>query len=161
MANYHIKVDDTHEFQISSEELSTQDILQKSDTLFNIIDEDSSYNALIISEDKESKTYKVKVNDSYFRVFINNELDALIQDLGFDISSDALVSQIDAPMPGMVLDVKVKEGQQVQENEPLLILEAMKMENILSSPRDGIIKSVEVKQGDAVNKGQVLLHFED
>ena len=66
---------------------------------------------------------------------------------------------IKAPMPGLILEINVKVGQEVKEDEPLLILEAMKMENIITSPRDGIIKSISVNKTDAVEKNQLLIEF--
>jgi biotin carboxyl carrier protein len=62
-------------------------------------------------------------------------------------------------MPGLIIDLKVKAGDVVKAGEPLLILEAMKMENILKSSREGVIKNVKVKKGESVEKGQVLLEF--
>jgi biotin carboxyl carrier protein len=63
-------------------------------------------------------------------------------------------------MPGLILEIHVRIGQAVNENDPLLILEAMKMENVITSPRDGIIKSISVKKSDAVDKNQLLIEFE-
>ena len=63
-------------------------------------------------------------------------------------------------MPGLVLDIKVEVGQEVLEGEPLLVLEAMKMENVLKSPADVVVKSIDVKQQAAVEKNQVLITFE-
>ncbi|MCL4126550.1 UNVERIFIED_CONTAM: hypothetical protein GTU68_064554 [Idotea baltica] len=63
-------------------------------------------------------------------------------------------------MPGLILEINIAVGQEVKENDSLLILEAMKMENILTSPRDGIIKSISVSKGDAVEKNQLLIEFE-
>ena len=60
----------------------------------------------------------------------------------------------------MILIIDVEIGQEVQENETLLILEAMKMENNFASPRAGVIKSILVNKGDAVEKGQLLIEFE-
>ena len=54
---------------------------------------------------------------------------------------------------------KVKEGDTVKQNDPLLILEAMKMENIIKSAGEGIVRSVKVKKGDSVEKNQVLIEF--
>ncbi|MDX1317201.1 MAG: acetyl-CoA carboxylase biotin carboxyl carrier protein subunit, partial [Xanthomarina gelatinilytica] len=70
------------------------------------------------------------------------------------------VNEIKAPMPGLILDIHVKEGQEVKEDDALLILEAMKMENVLTSPRDGIIKSISVSKNDTVDKNQLLIEFE-
>lgn len=87
-------------------------------------------------------------------------MDGLIKQLGFEVGNAKQVSAIKAPMPGLILHIAVKEGQEVSEGDSLLILEAMKMENNFTSPRAGIIQSIKVKQGDAVDKGQVLIEFE-
>ena len=63
---------------------------------------------------------------------------------------------VNAPMPGNILDVKVKPGDSVKAGDTLLILEAMKMENEISAPQDGTIASVNVRKGDVVNSGDLL-----
>jgi biotin carboxyl carrier protein len=63
-------------------------------------------------------------------------------------------------MPGLILDINVTEGELVAEDTPLLILEAMKMENVITSPREGVIKSITVKKGDTVDKKQLLISYE-
>ena len=63
-------------------------------------------------------------------------------------------------MPGLILEIHVRIGQAVNEDDPLLILEAMKMENVITSPRDGIIKSISVKKSESVDKNQLLIEFE-
>jgi biotin carboxyl carrier protein len=69
------------------------------------------------------------------------------------------VNSIKAPMPGLIIDLKVKDGDAVKTGDALLILEAMKMENIIKSPGEGIVKTVKVKKGDSVEKNQVLIEF--
>ena len=63
---------------------------------------------------------------------------------------------VNAPMPGNILDVKVKTGDSVKAGDVLLILEAMKMENEISAPQDGTVASVNVRKGDVVNSGDLL-----
>ncbi|HKK78307.1 MAG TPA: biotin/lipoyl-containing protein, partial [Phaeodactylibacter sp.] len=63
-------------------------------------------------------------------------------------------------MPGMVLEVSVKAGEEVSEGTPLLILEAMKMENVIKSPGDGVIKAINVTKGEAVDKNYLLVEME-
>lgn len=63
---------------------------------------------------------------------------------------------VNAPMPGNILDVKVKPGDSVKAGDTLLILEAMKMENEISAPQDGTIASVDVHKGDVVDSGALL-----
>jgi biotin carboxyl carrier protein len=65
-----------------------------------------------------------------------------------------------APMPGLVIRVQVQPGEQVAAGAPLVVLEAMKMENELKAGAPGVVKSVRVAPGEAVEKGQVLVEFE-
>ena len=64
---------------------------------------------------------------------------------------------VKAPMPGNILDVKVKAGASVKAGDVLVILEAMKMENEIVAPQDGTVASVNVNKGDTVNSGDVLV----
>jgi propionyl-CoA carboxylase alpha chain len=66
---------------------------------------------------------------------------------------------LECPMPGLVVDVKVAEGERVFRGQELVILESMKMESAVPSPGDGLIESILVKPGDAVESGMVLLRF--
>ena len=66
-----------------------------------------------------------------------------------------------APMPGLVVRIQVQEGQRVESGAPLIVLEAMKMENELKAPAPGQVKSLRVSPGEAVEKGQVLVEFAD
>ncbi len=67
--------------------------------------------------------------------------------MGMNNSSAGKVNNIKAPMPGLIIDLKVKVGDEVKQNDALLILEAMKMENIIKSPGDGVVKAVKIKKG--------------
>lgn len=64
---------------------------------------------------------------------------------------------VKSPMPGTILDVKVAVGDSVKAGDPLVILEAMKMENDIVAPQDGTVASIDVNKGDAVNSGDVLV----
>ena len=80
--------------------------------------------------------------------------------MGFEVGKAKQINAIKAPMPGLILEISVTVGQEVKENDQLLILEAMKMENSIASPRDGVIKSISAEKGNAVEKGQLLIEFE-
>lgn len=67
---------------------------------------------------------------------------------------------IEAPLPGLVLDVKVSAGQRVQSGQVLVILEAMKMENEIVASQDAVVSRVSVSKGDSVSPGDVLVVFE-
>jgi biotin carboxyl carrier protein len=60
-------------------------------------------------------------------------------------------------MPGMIIRFEVDEGEEVHEGDPLLILEAMKMENSINAPTSGTVKEIRFKEGESVKKGDVLV----
>jgi biotin carboxyl carrier protein len=99
----------------------------------------------------------VEVDGQIFEVEIRDELDQMLDQLGFSSASTKHIKEIKAPMPGLVLDIAVTEGQEVLEGDRILILEAMKMENSILIHANAKIKEVKVKAGQAVEKGQVLV----
>ena len=64
---------------------------------------------------------------------------------------------VKAPMPGNILDVKVKPGASVKAGDALVVLEAMKMENEIVAPQDGTVATIDVNKGDVVNSGDTLV----
>lgn len=154
------KVNNSFDFEIKNEDIANLDASEISKNKFHVLKQNKSFIAEIIESDFNTKSYQIKVNNNSYNVSIFNDLDILIKDLGFSIGSTKQVNSIKAPMPGLILEICVKVGQEVKENDPLLILEAMKMENIITSPRDGIIKLISTNKGNAVDKNQLLIEFE-
>ena len=66
-----------------------------------------------------------------------------------------------APMPGKIVSINVKDGQKVKSGENLLVLEAMKMENLITASKDAKIKKISVKPNDAVEVDQILIEFDE
>ena len=65
-----------------------------------------------------------------------------------------------APLPGLILEIQVKEGDEVKVGQDILVMEAMKMENEIQSNQSGIVKSIKVDEGDNVYEGDVLIELE-
>lgn len=160
MNTYKVSVDDQFSFDLSEQNSESLDCIQLTDSQFQILKNHTSFTATIISEDFLNRKYKVNVNGNEYEVSIANHLDQLIKEMGFEVGAGKLVNAIKAPMPGLVLNINVEVGQEVVENDSLLVLEAMKMENNFASPRAGKIKSILVEKGQAVDKGQLLIEFE-
>ncbi|PKV51970.1 biotin-dependent enzyme [Aquimarina sp. MAR_2010_214] len=156
---YKVKVNKVFDFELTEEDISKIDMVSNSKSTHHILQNNTSFHTEIVQSDFNSKKYTVKVNNNSYQVNITNELDTRIAAMGFSIGSSKQVNAIKAPMPGLLLDVQVEIGQEVKEDDPLLILEAMKMENLILSPRDGVIKSITATTGDAVDKGQLLIEF--
>lgn len=157
---FKIVVNDSLNFEISNKEAEQLDALATSNESYHILKDNKPYFAKILAQDFYNKTYKVSINNSSYEVKISDDLDTQMAEMGFELTSTKDVGYIEAPMPGLILEIIVREGQAVTTDDPLLILEAMKMENLITSPRDGVIKSVAVKKGDAVDKNHLLIEFE-
>ncbi len=157
---YKVNVNDTFHFEMDQESVSQLDSISVGLNQFHILDENTPFKAAIIETDFNKKKYTVIVNGNTYTVAISNPLDILIKEMGFETGLAKQVNAIKAPMPGLILEISVVVGQEVKENDNLIILGAMKMENSFLSPRDGVIKTISVAVGDAVDKGQLLIEFE-
>ena len=75
-------------------------------------------------------------------------------------ANTAKINDLKAPMPGLIVDIKVQVGDTVKKGDTILILEAMKMENILKASGDGKIKAIKISIKQNVEKNQVMIEFE-
>lgn len=157
---YTVTVNNNPAFDVSEEQLLPFDAILTGQNSYHVLKDNLPYRAEVTSKDFLKKTYTVSINNNSYEVHIADALGRLIKNMGFEAGVAKQVNEIKAPIPGLVLEIAVTEGQQVQENDTLLILEAMKMENTFHSPRAGIIKSIAVTKGQAVDKGQLLIEFE-
>ena len=128
-------------------------------TNYHIIENYRSYNAEVVSFNKEEKTAVIKVNGNTYELKAKDQFDALLDQLGLSNLNANKISDIKAPMPGLVLKVLVNEGDEVKKGDNLFVLEAMKMENIIKAPADAMVKSIKVKPTDKVEKGQLIILF--
>lgn len=136
------------------------DIIKVKDGYFHILHENKSYRAEVVKTDFATKTFTLKLNGTKYTVSLKDKFDLLLEKLGMDSVNTNKVNSIKAPMPGLIIDLKIKVGDEVKQNDALLILEAMKMENVIKSPGDAVVKAVKIKKGDSVEKNQVLIEFE-
>lgn len=120
---------------------------------------------------KKSDAYCVKVNGKNFNVKFENDNKATVNGKTYDIdikegvktpssSSTGEVKEVKAALPGNVLRIEANVGDTVNENDVLLVVEAMKMETEIKSPFSGVVKSILVEQGDQIQTGQVLFEVE-
>jgi biotin carboxyl carrier protein len=126
---------------------------------YHIIKDNKSYTAELVHTDYQSKTFTFKINGVKQTISVKDRFDILLDQLGMSDANAQKVNDVKAPMPGLILEIKVEPGQEVKKGDPILILEAMKMENILKSPGDGIVKEIKVKARQNVEKNQVLILF--
>ena len=135
------------------------DWLKINEKQFHIVRENQSYLVDVISVNTEEKKVRLKVNGKEITLSGLDKMDLLLKELGMDSLKTAVVNDLKAPMPGLILDVLVSEGQEVKKGDKVLILEAMKMENVIKAPADVTIKEVKIEKGDNVEKNHTLITF--
>ncbi|PID70861.1 MAG: acetyl-CoA carboxylase biotin carboxyl carrier protein subunit [Flavobacteriales bacterium] len=160
--DYKLIVGNHFTFNFSRQKLEALDVIiprgNRNSNAYQILDNHTNYSVTV--NKNANRNYTVVLNGNHYKVAIQDSLDMLIDKMGFQLHSGKNINEVKAPMPGLILDISVKKGQEIKEDDPLLILEAMKMENSLLSPVSGVVKKVNVKKGETVNKGQVLIEFE-
>ena len=159
MGKYKVKVDDT-ELLIEKREVTKLNVARIDNSNLHLLYKNKAFDISLLQADYEKKTMVVEVNRNSYTLKINDSYDQMIDKMGLLINNSQKVKDMKAPMPGLIIDIMVEEGQEITEGTPLLILSAMKMENILLAKSDGVIKSINVKKEDTVDKGQVIIEIE-
>ncbi len=113
----------------------------------------------LVKIDKENKQVTLRIQSKKINVKLKEPVDILLEKLGMQNMSTKKVNNLKAPMPGLVAKILVKEGDEVKQGDPLLILEAMKMENVFKAPADVVIKNIKVTEKQAVEKNTELITF--
>ncbi len=136
------------------------DVLQLSNGRLHVLKDNKSYSIDLVSFDKEKKEMEISINGAIISVSVKDQYDELLHKLGIDSLISSKIADIKAPMPGLVLQIMVKEADLIKKGDTLLVLEAMKMENSIKASGDGVIKSIKINKGDKVEKNQVLILME-
>ena len=156
---FHAKINDQYKIDLSeSEALPFQ---RTSNNQVHAVENSHSLRAEISAENFLEKKYAIKINASLYEITLQNDLDLLIEEMGLTAGKASRQNELRAPMPGLIVEILTTAGAEVKAGEPLLVLEAMKMENTLTAPGEGRIKSINVKISEAVDKGSVLIEFEN
>ncbi len=165
---YHIQINSECTYEIQPEgkdlivngKIESVDIHSVNSTISHYLRDSRSYRTELVSFDPVLRSGAVKINSNIYQFTVTDQYDELLRKLGLDKRQTAKVAELNAPMPGLVIQMIAEEGQEVKKGQNLLILEAMKMENIIKSPADLTIGSIKVKPGDKVEKNQLLLTFQ-
>ena len=146
-------------FSFEKKEALELDVIQIDDRKYHLVYHGQSYSIEIVELDLSSQSVYLIVDRHPIEIYIQDERMELIKELGFDLEAKKKVDEILAPMPGLVVDVMVKVGDQVKEGDPILILEAMKMENIINAPADALIEEIFISKEDKVEKSEKLVQL--
>ncbi|MFT4664554.1 MAG: biotin carboxyl carrier protein [Polaribacter sp.] len=158
--NYKFQVNEEHDFQLTPELVKSINLQSAGEGNFHILKNNKSYSAKVVANDFANRKLTILINGNKYKIKITDEYDELVKKLGLSVAAGQKVKEIKAPMPGLVLDVMAKIGQTVQKGDGLLILEAMKMENVIKAQGDGVVKLVQIEKGQTVEKGAILVEME-
>jgi len=156
---YSIVIDD-QSFEIHPNDLGDLSLYQASPKELTVLLDEKNYQVEVLDVNYSQKQIRLKINHQIMELSIKDSFDQLVERLGISANSQQKINSINAPMPGLVLDVLVEEGQTIEGGENLVILEAMKMENIIKAPGSGTISNIEVEKGQAVEKGTTLIRLD-
>lgn len=164
---YKIKVSDKFEYEVEAKadvltlngDAFLTDMVKLDANHYHIIHNNQSYNVEVVELNTADKTGTIKVNSNLYHIKAKDQFDTLLEQLGMANLNNNKISDIKAPMPGLVLKVLVAEGDEVKKGDNLFVLEAMKMENIIKAPADATIKTIKIQPTDKVEKGQLLILF--
>ena len=137
----------------------TWDLKWMGDRKIHLFQGARSVEAELLNLDLEAKTVQIRLGHKTTKLQMKDRFDLLLEQMGMNTTGAGSLKEIKAPMPGLILDLKVAPGDQVKKGDVLLILEAMKMENSIKSPGDGVVKEVKVSLKQSVEKNQVLIQF--
>lgn len=141
-------------------EIVKWDKITSGSTGYHIIRDNKGYQVEVISVSKEDKTATIQVNGNRYDIELKDQYDKLLENLGMASMNVKKNNDYKAQMPGLIIDIRVAVGEDIKKGDPLMVLEAMKMENIIKASDDVTIKSIRVEVGEAVEKKQVLIEFE-
>lgn len=136
------------------------DVQLQPNGLISVLHNDKSYTAMVEKVDVKNKELTIRVNGQAHKIAIQEPIDQLLASMGMDLKAMQKAEPVKAPMPGMILKVLVEPGQQINKGDGLLVLEAMKMENLLKASGPATVKSIKVGERTAVEKGAVLIELE-
>lgn len=140
--------------------LSNGRVVWETNRFFSLIYNGNTFHGEVIDEQLENGFLKVKVNHRFFTISKTRSLDKLILELGLDKEKTKTLRNLKAPMPGRVIGIAVKIGDEIEVGSELMTLEAMKMENVLKSNGIGKVKLIHIGLQQVVDKGTILITFE-
>lgn len=147
-------------YPVSDQDLAGLNLVSTGPNSYHLLRDGKSYDIEVLDFLPDKKSLTIRLNGKELQLDISDETDLLVRQLGFSTVETAISKDVVAPMPGLVLEIMVSAGDTVEAGTPLIILEAMKMENVLKAEGEGTVKSVSVKKGDAVEKRQLLIEVD-
>jgi biotin carboxyl carrier protein len=144
---------------IINDALQDWDIQAIDERRFHLLHNHQSFTAEILHVNRNEKTVSLKINNQLVSIALKDRFDLLLHQMGMSTAGSSKLNDLKAPMPGLVVKLLVDIGATVHKGDGLLILEAMKMENVIKADGTGTVKDIKVSAGTKVEKGELLIQF--
>lgn len=156
MATYKVNIDQST-IEVNAKDIEALDVSHEASG-YHILKDGKAHKAQVV--EANGKQIRLRVNGTNYTCTISDPLDQLIDEMGMNAVAAIAENEIKAPMPGIILDILVSAGQEIEVDTPLLILEAMKMENVIKSAGAGKVVAINFAKGDKVDKNAILIELE-
>jgi len=156
---FHVTVNKRQDFEFRRAEVESLDLVKNQDDSYHLIHNGRSYRIRILVLDASTAEMKIEINGKRYSLSVETPLAHKIKSLGLDAEDAVNGESVKAPMPGKVLKLFVAEGEAVESGQDLMILEAMKMENVIKAGANGVVDTISIKEGDNVEKNASLLNI--
>lgn len=159
MTHYSITID-TEKFNLDRNDVGSLDIISIGDSQYHLLRDNQSHIIQVLDIDLPNKSITLVVNGNPYTLKIADQFDQIVDRMGMRATQTHQINEVRAPMPGLVLEVLATVGQEVDKGTPLIVLSAMKMENIITSPGAGTVKNIRTEVNKAVEKGELIIEME-
>ncbi|MCL4878599.1 MAG: DUF2118 domain-containing protein [Anaerolineae bacterium] len=156
--------DEKYEIEINGDVVIVNGVERKVDfksmgkhDIYSLIIDHQSFEAVV--EQRDAEHYEVLIIGDLYEVTVTDERALRLASATSNLAAPTGEVVVKSPMPGLIVDVPVKVGQQVKKGQTVVILESMKMENELKAPRDGTVHRIEVQRGASVEQNQALVYI--
>jgi len=148
------------EINITQEDLDNLNVsFDKNKAIYQVLVNGRSHYISQISQANHGKFQQLQINELNIEATVLDTLDQQIESMGLLNIDDHKTKNIIAPMPGLILDIMCEEGEEIEEGKSLLILEAMKMENVIKAEGSGTISKIHMSKSETVEKGQLIIEI--
>lgn len=158
MDNFLISIGEA-EYKLSAEQIAGLDLIETGDRSYHLLHEGQAYHCELLGLEMATKTMDLRINGKKFQLQLADRYDQMVKKMGLTVATAQAGNDVYAPMPGLILDIMVQPGDEIEAGSTLLILEAMKMENVIKSEGVGVVKEIHVEKGATVDKGQMLIEM--
>jgi biotin carboxyl carrier protein len=152
--SYELEINGEDEFFVDGQRMHIDFRSVAGQSVYSLLVNGRSYEALV---QPAEEGLEVLLHGQLYQVSIEDERQRRLRQSTGSSATHRGEFHYKAPMPGLIITVRVREGQEVKKGERMIVLESMKMQNELSSPSDGTVRNIRIKPGDNVDQNQVLL----